>query len=289
MPADAFRVTDGSTFRLKDCDPGDTGPFQNKKEGRERLEAGCLRLRELQNMLYAHDRYALLLILQAMDGAGKDSVIKHVMSGVNPQGCQVFSFKSPSDEELDHDFLWRTNVRLPERGRIGVFNRSYYEEVLIVRVHPHILKKQKLPQAALTDEIWKDRFRSINELERHLTRNGTVVRKFFLNVSKEEQRRRFLARLDAPEKSWKFSLADVEERKHWDRYLAAYEDMIQHTSSEAAPWYVVPADHKWFTRLVVADALVDTLESMDISYPKVDEHKREDLAKARAALEAEAT
>lgn len=288
MPADAFRVTDGSKFRLEDFDPGDTGQFQTRKDGRERLEAGCLRMRELQNVLYAHDRYALLLIFQAMDGAGKDSVIKHVMSGVNPQGCQVFSFKQPSDEDLDHEYLWRTGRCLPERGRIGVFNRSYYEEVLIVRVHPHILKKQKLPQAMLTDDIWKDRFRSINELERHLTRNGTVVRKFFLNVSKEEQRRRFLARLDEPDKNWKFSLADVEERKHWDRYMAAYEDMIQHTSSEAAPWYVVPADHKWFARLVVADAIVDTLESIDICYPKVDEPHRLELARARALLEAQA-
>lgn len=288
MPADAFRVTDGSKFRLEDFDPGDTGQFQTRKDGRERLEAGCLRMRELQNVLYAHDRYALLLIFQAMDGAGKDSVIKHVMSGVNPQGCQVFSFKQPSDEDLDHEYLWRTGRCLPERGRIGVFNRSYYEEVLIVRVHPHILEKQKLPPALLTDDIWKDRFRSINELERHLTRNGTVVRKFFLNVSKEEQRRRFLARLDEPDKNWKFSLADVEERKHWDRYMAAYEDMIQHTSSEAAPWYVVPADHKWFARLVVADAIVDTLESIDICYPKVDEQQRLELARARALLEAQA-
>jgi PPK2 family polyphosphate:nucleotide phosphotransferase len=288
MPADAFRVTDGSRFRLKDHDPRDTGQFQNKREGRERLEAGCLRMRELQNVLYAHDRFALLLIFQAMDGAGKDSVIKHVMSGVNPQGCQVFSYKQPSSEELDHDFLWRTNRGLPERGRIGVFNRSYYEEVLIVRVHSSILKKQKLPEPLLTDDIWEDRFRSIRDLERHLTRNGTVVRKFFLNVSKEEQRRRFLARLDEPDKNWKFSLADVDERKHWDRYLGAYEEMIQHTSSEDAPWYVVPADHKWFTRIVVADAIVDTLESMDIHYPKVDDQQRQELATARALLEAQA-
>jgi PPK2 family polyphosphate:nucleotide phosphotransferase len=289
MPADPFRVTDGSKFRLRDHDPADTGDFKSKKEGRARLEAGCDRLRELQNVLFAHDRYALLLIFQAMDGAGKDSVVKHVMSGLNPQGCQVFSFKAPSEEELDHDFLWRTNRCLPERGRIGVFNRSYYEEVLIVRVHPKILGRQKLPRGRVTDEIWKDRFGSINDLERHLTRNGTVVRKFFLNLSKEEQRRRFLARLDEPEKNWKFSLADVEERKHWDHYMEAYEDMIRHTSSEEAPWYVVPADQKWFTRLVVADAVVDTLEGMHLGYPAVDEDKREELAKARAVLEAEAT
>lgn len=287
MPADAFRVTDGSKFRLEDFDPGDTGQFQTRKDGRERLEAGCLRMRELQNVLYAHDRYALLLIFQAMDGAGKDSVIKHVMSGVNPQGCQVFSFKQPSDEDLDHEYLWRTGRCLPERGRIGVFNRSYYEEVLIVRVHPHILEKQKLPPALLTDDIWKDRFRSINELERHLTRNGTVVRKFFLNVSKEEQRRRFLARLDEPDKNWKFSLADVEERKHWDRYMAAYEDMIQHTSSEAAPWYVVPADHKWFTRIVVGAAIVDALESIQPAFPKISAEMKRELKVARTALESE--
>jgi PPK2 family polyphosphate:nucleotide phosphotransferase len=287
MPADRYRVSDGSSFKLADHDPADTGDFKSKKDGRERLEEGRLRLRELQDVLYAHDRYALLLIFQAMDGAGKDSVIKHVMSGLNPQGCQVFSFKQPSSEELDHDFLWRTNRALPERGRIGVFNRSYYEEVLIVRVHPHVLKAQKLPAASLGDAIWPERFESINRLERHVAQNGTVVRKFFLNVSKEEQRQRFLARLDEPEKHWKFALADVEERRHWKSYMAAYEDMIRHTSTPEAPWYVVPADNKWFARLVVADAIVDTLESLDLSYPAVDEHKREELAQARAALEAE--
>jgi PPK2 family polyphosphate:nucleotide phosphotransferase len=288
MPADRYRVTDGRGFRLADHDPADTGEFASKKDGRERLEAGCERLRELQDVLYAHDRHALLLIFQAMDGAGKDSVIKHVMSGLNPQGCQVFSFKEPSSEELDHDFLWRTNRGLPERGRIGVFNRSYYEEVLIVRVHPHILQKQKLPEALRGDAIWSQRYESINAMERHLARNGTVIRKFFLNVSKEEQRQRFLARLDEPEKNWKFSLADVAERQHWDRYMKAYEEAIRYTSTEEAPWYVVPADHKWFTRLVVADAIVDALESLKLSYPTVDESKRQELAKARAALEAEA-
>jgi PPK2 family polyphosphate:nucleotide phosphotransferase len=288
MPADRYRITNGSKFRLKDHDPGDTGEFMSKKEGRERLQAGCERLRELQNVLYAHDRHALLLVFQAMDAAGKDSAIKHVMSGLNPQGCQVFAFKAPSSEELDHDFLWRTSRCLPERGRIGVFNRSYYEEVLIVRVHPRILRGQRLPEDRVTDDLWKERFESINDLERHLTRNGTIVRKFFLNVSKEEQRQRFLARLDEPEKNWKFALADVEERKVWDRYMEAYEEMIRHTSTEEAPWYVVPADHKWFTRLVVADAIGDTLESLDLRYPTIDEGKREDLEKARAALEAEA-
>ena len=287
MPADRYRITDGAKFRLRDHDPADTGGIQTKKEARERLAAGCDRLRELQSVLYAHDRYALLLIFQAMDAAGKDGVIKHVMSGLNPQGCQVFAFKAPSEEELDHDFLWRTTRALPERGRIGVFNRSYYEEVLIVRVHPKILERQKLPEAEVTDRIWKHRFEGINDLERHLARNGTVVRKFFLNVSREEQRQRFLSRLDEPEKHWKFSVADVAERKHWDRYMEAYEDMIRHTSTEEAPWYVVPADHKWFTRLVVADAIADTLESLDLHYPKVDEATKAELENARKLLQSE--
>jgi PPK2 family polyphosphate:nucleotide phosphotransferase len=287
MPSDRYRIDDGTAFRLRDHDPGETGEFKTKKEGRDRLEEGRERLRALQDVLYAHDRYALLLIFQAMDGAGKDSVIKHVMSGVNPQGCQVYSFKEPSTEDLDHDLLWRTSRCLPERGRIGVFNRSYYEEVLIVRVHPHILKRQKLPEDVLGDDIWPRRFESINGLEQHLTRNGTVVRKFFLNISREEQRQRFLARLDEPEKNWKFALGDVKEREHWDRYMEAYEDMIRHTSTPEAPWYVVPADHKWYTRLVVADAIADTLESLALAYPTVDESKREELARARAVLEAE--
>jgi PPK2 family polyphosphate:nucleotide phosphotransferase len=287
MPADRYRVDHGSKFRLRDHDPADTGELTDKKEARARLKAGCDRLNELQGMLYAQDRHALLLIFQAMDAAGKDGVIKHVMEGVDPQGCQVYSFKAPSEEELDHDFLWRTNRALPERGRIGVFNRSYYEEVLIVRVHPNILKRQKLPERSLTEDIWSQRFESINALELHLARNGTVVRKFFLNVSREEQRRRFLSRLDEPEKNWKFSLADVDERRQWDRYMEAYEDMIRHTSTEHAPWYVVPADHKWFTRLVVADAISDTLESLDLRYPTIDEAKREELERARKVLEAE--
>ncbi|HEY7508746.1 MAG TPA: polyphosphate kinase 2 family protein [Vicinamibacteria bacterium] len=287
MPADRYRVDDGSKFRLRDHDPRDTGDWRDKKQARERLQEGCRRLTELQGVLYAQDRHALLLIFQAMDGAGKDGVIKHVMSGLNPQGCQVFAFKQPSDEELDHDFLWRTTRALPERGRIGVFNRSYYEEVLIVRVHPKILGRQKLPKGAVTDDIWRRRFDSINDLEAHLARNGTVVRKFFLNISREEQRQRFLARLDEPEKHWKFSLADVEERKHWDRYMDAYEDMIRHTSTKEAPWYVVPADRKWFARLVVADAIVDTLESLDLHYPKVDDAKRAELDAARKLLAAD--
>jgi PPK2 family polyphosphate:nucleotide phosphotransferase len=287
MRADRYRVDDGGKFRLRDQDPAERGGLRDKKEARERLAAGCGRLRELQDVLYADDRHALLLIFQAMDAAGKDSAIKHVMSGLNPQGCQVFAFKTPSAEELDHDFLWRTTRALPERGRIGVFNRSYYEEVLIVRVHPQILRNQRLPEPLVTDRIWQDRFRSINDFEQHLARNGTVIRKFFLNVSREEQRRRFLERLDEPEKNWKFALADVEERRHWDRYMEAYEEMIRHTASPEAPWYVVPADHKWYTRVVVADAIVDTLESMDLRYPQVDDAKRAELEEARKRLLAE--
>ena len=220
-----------------------------------------------------------------MDAAGKDSVIEHVMSGVNPQGCQVYSFKQPSSEELDHDFLWRTTRCLPERGRIGVFNRSYYEEVLVVRVHPQILAKQKLPPALVTERVWKERYEDIGAFERYLSRNGTVIRKFFLNVSKEEQRQRFLARLDEPEKNWKFAAADVEERRHWDEYMKAYEKMIEATSSEEAPWFVIPADHKWFTRLAVADVIVETLEGLDLHFPEVSEAQRQELQQARALLE----
>ena len=288
MSADRFRVPAGGRFRIAEYDPGDTGTYTSKKEGQKRLQEGCARLQELQNVLYAQDRYALLLIFQAMDGAGKDSAIKHVMSGVNPQGCQVYSFKAPSPEELDHDYLWRTSHALPERGRIGVFNRSYYEEVLIVRVHPEILKGQKVPAEMVTDDIWKQRFEDINALERYLTRNGIVIRKFFLNVSKEEQRQRFLARLEEPDKNWKFSLADVHERTHWDRYMEAYEDMIANTSTEEAPWYAIPADHKWFARMAVADVIVEALEALELSYPTLDEKKHRELAEARALLEAEA-
>jgi PPK2 family polyphosphate:nucleotide phosphotransferase len=226
----------------------------------------------------------LLLIFQAMDAAGKDGTIKHVMSGVNPQGCQVFSFKTPSSEELDHDFLWRTMRCLPERGRIGIFNRSYYEETLVVRVHPELLEHQKLPPSLVTKDIWQERFEDINAFERYLSRNGIVIRKFFLHVSREEQRQRFLSRLDEPEKNWKFSSADAREREHWDAYMAAYEDLLRNTSTRHSPWYVVPADNKWFTRLVVAAAVVDTLESLDLHFPKVDAEKRKDLAAARETL-----
>ena len=284
MAVDKFRVREGARFRLKDHDPADTGKFQSKEEGKARLAQGISRLRELQDRLYAQDRWAVLLIFQAMDAAGKDSTIEHVMSGVNPQGTQVFSFKSPSSEELDHDFLWRTNRNLPERGRIGIFNRSYYEEVLIVRVHPGILAAQKVPSELVGEDVWKKRYEDINALERYLSRNGTVIRKFFLNVSKEEQRERFLARLDDPEKNWKFALGDVKEREHWDAYMEAYEDMIGATSTEHAPWYVIPADKKWFMRMAVADAIVEALEGLKLEYPTVDEEKKKELEEARALL-----
>jgi PPK2 family polyphosphate:nucleotide phosphotransferase len=282
---DRFRVVPDKKFRLEDHDPGDTGRFESKEEGRRHLEKGLERLRELQEKLYAQDEWALLLIFQAMDAAGKDSVIEHVMSGVNPQGCQVYSFKAPSPEELDHDFLWRTARCLPERGRIGVFNRSHYEEVLVVRVHSSILEGQKLPARLVSGSIWKERYQDIKGWERHLARNGTAIRKFFLNVSREEQRKRFLARLDRPEKNWKFSAADVEERQHWDEYMKAYEDALEATSTEHAPWYVIPADHKWFTRLAVADVIVEALEEIDPQFPKVGTAQQEELARARALLE----
>jgi PPK2 family polyphosphate:nucleotide phosphotransferase len=285
--ADRFRVGDPKQFRLARFDPGETRQLRSKQQAAALLQQGIERLRELQEQLYAQDRWSLLLVFQAMDAAGKDSTIKHVMSGVNPQGCQVHSFKQPSPEELDHDFLWRTTSRLPERGRIGIFNRSYYEEVLVVRVHPELLMQQKLPSKLITKELWKERFQSINDLELHLARNGTSVRKFFLHVSKEEQRRRFEERLDRPEKHWKFSLGDVRERAHWDAYQHAYEDMIRNTSTPHAPWYVVPADHKWFTRLVVAAAVVDALEDLGLAWPEVDSAKRKEIATAREALAGE--
>ena len=281
-----YRVRDDK-FRLKDVDPADTGSFHSKEEAKQRQQQGCERMRELQERLYAQDRWSLLLIFQAMDAAGKDSTIEHVMSGVNPQGCQVFSFKAPSNEELDHDFLWRCTNRLPERGRIGVFNRSYYEEVLVVRVHPQFLAAEKLPPSLVTDDIWKERFQDIRGFERYLSRQGTLIRKFFLHVSKKEQKKRFLSRLDEPEKNWKFSAKDVEERAHWQAYQDAYEDMIRHTSTEESPWYVIPADNKWYMRMVVADLIVEALESLDLEFPEVDEAQKADLEKARALLLAE--
>ena len=282
--AKTFRVDSGKHFRLKDFDPADTGHWRSKEHANEALRQGIARTAELQDKLYAQDNWALLLIFQAMDAAGKDGIIKHVMSGVNPQGCQVYSFKAPSERELQHDFLWRTTACLPERGHLGIFNRSYYEEVLIVRVHPEILKSQRTPSSLVGKNIWEERFEDIRCFERHMARSGTVIRKFFLNVSKKEQKQRFLARLEQPEKNWKFSASDIHERKYWDDYQAAYEDMIRNTATEHAPWYVVPADNKWFTRLVVSTVVVDTLESLNLSYPKVDEAKRKELEAAKKLL-----
>jgi PPK2 family polyphosphate:nucleotide phosphotransferase len=282
-----LRVADGKGFRLADHDPAATPGADGKDEGKERLQEGTERLHELQEMLFAQDRWAVLLIFQAMDAAGKDSTIEHVMSGVNPMGCQVYSFKAPSPEEIDHDFLWRTTCRLPERGRIGIFNRSYYEETLVVRVHPEFLRGQKLPPELVTDDIWDQRFEDIRAFERYLTRQGTTILKFFLNVSKEEQKERFLARLDEPEKHWKFAARDVEERAHWDEYMRAYEACIAETASEAAPWYVIPADHKWYMRMAVAEIVVDRMEALGLHYPTVDARKKDEVAKARALLESE--
>lgn len=283
--ANTFRVEHGKSFRLKDYDPADNGGIDWKDEADELLRQSALHMQEIQDKLYAQDQWAVLLIFQAMDAAGKDGVIKHVMSGVNPQGCHVWSFKQPSTEELNHDFLWRTTLRLPVRGDIGVFNRSYYEEVLVVRVHPEFLEKQRIPEELTGKGIWKERFEDIRNFEQHLVRNGTVIRKFFLNVSKEEQRQRFLARLEEPEKNWKFSEADVSERRHWDAYMDAYEDMIQHTARPHAPWYVIPADHKWFMHLMVSAAIIETLESLKLEYPKVDGNRRKELQEARKGLE----
>jgi len=285
--AKPFQVVDGSHFRLRDFNPADTRGLKAKEHAKKTLEGGIVRLAELQEKLYAQDRWAILIILQAMDAAGKDSTIKHVMSGVNPQGCQVNSFKTPSAEELQHDFLWRTTHSLPERGKIGIFNRSYYEEVLAVRVHPELLARERIPAQLVLDNIWKKRFDDINAFEHHLSANGIVVLKFFLHLSKKEQRRRFLERLEEPEKNWKFSMSDVLERQHWEKYMRAYEDMIRNTSTKHAPWHVVPADHKWFARLVVAEATIDALESLDLSFPKIDAERRKELKDARAALEHE--
>jgi PPK2 family polyphosphate:nucleotide phosphotransferase len=282
-----YRVDDGKGFRLKDHDPGDSSGIESKSQAEKLLARGVVRLAELQEKLYAQDKWAVLLLFQAMDAAGKDGAIKHVMSGINPQGCQVYSFKSPTSEELDHDFLWRTAKSLPERGRIGIFNRSYYEEVLVVRVHPEFLQKQKLPEKLVTKRIWKERYEDIAAHERYLARNGVVIRKFFLNVSKPEQKKRFLERLELPEKNWKFSTADAKERGHWKEYMAAYEDMIRSTAAPHAPWIVVPADKKWFARLVVAAAVGDALQELDLSFPEVTDAQRRDLAAARRALESE--
>jgi PPK2 family polyphosphate:nucleotide phosphotransferase len=280
-----FRISKGKGFRLKDFDPGDTcGLKLGKKEAAELLQHGIAGLAEEQDMLYAQDSWSLLLVFQAMDAAGKDSTIKHVMSGVNPQGCQVVSFKQPTSEELNHDFMWRCARHLPERGRIGIFNRSYYEEVLVVRVHPEILKRQKLPAPLVGKQIWDERLADIAHFEDYLTRQGTKILKFFLHVSRKEQKKRFLDRLDEPEKNWKFSASDAQERKFWGDYMEAFEEAIRATASKHAPWFVVPADNKWFTRLVVAAAIVDAMESLGLAYPKVDAAKKKEFAAARAAL-----
>ncbi len=282
--AKLYRVGDSKKFRLSEADPADTWRLKSKDHAQGWLEEGASRLSELQSLLYAQNKWSLLLIFQAMDAAGKDGTIKHVMSGVNPQGCQVFSFKVPSDEDLNHDFLWRSNKCLPERGRIGIFNRSYYEEVLVVRVHPELLGRQKIPSSLVTKDIWLERYQDISNFEDYLSRNGVLIRKFFLHLSKKEQKERLLSRLEEPDKNWKFSMADLHERKHWDDYMEAYEKMIRHTATDKAPWYVVPADHKWFTRLVVAEVIVDALESLHLSYPEVDRAKQKELAAVRRAL-----
>ena len=283
-----YRITSGKGFRLKDIDPGDTQGLKSefKGEAKELLGQSVQWLADEQARLYAQDRWSVLLMFQAMDAAGKDGTIKHVTSGIDPTGMQVYSFKAPSNEELDHDFMWRCMKSLPERGRIGIFNRSYYEEVLIVRVHEEYLRKQRLPDELITKKVWAQRFEDIRNIEKYLARNGYLILKFFLNVSKKEQKKRFLERLDQPEKNWKFSATDAKERQYWDAYMAAYEDMIQNTATEYAPWYVVPADNKWFTRMVVSAAIIERMESLELKFPNVDEAKRKELDEARKILEA---
>ncbi|MDR2982028.1 MAG: polyphosphate kinase 2 family protein [Puniceicoccales bacterium] len=283
--AKRYRITHGKKFRLKDCDPSDKDGFSSVKDWSDLLQKASHDLQKMQDKLYARNQWSLLIIIQAMDAAGKDGTIKHVMSGINPQGCEVHSFKSPSTEELDHDFLWRSTCRLPRRGKIGLFNRSYYEEVLIARVHPELLEKQKLPEECLGDNIWKDRFEDINAFERHMVRNGTRILKFFLNISPGEQKKRFIARLEDPRKHWKFSASDVQERKFWPQYMHAYEDMIRNTSTSHAPWYVVPANNKSYAHIVVGAVILDALEKLNLSYPKVSKAQMQSLQAARKSLE----
>jgi PPK2 family polyphosphate:nucleotide phosphotransferase len=281
-----YRIDDGQNFRLDAMNPGDVGDLtaEDKPRAKEALTLGVQALAELQGLLYAQNRWAALVIFQAMDAAGKDGTIKHVMSGVNPQGCQVDSFKAPSTEELDHDYLWRCLKRLPARGRIGIFNRSYYEEVLVLRVHEALLKKQKVPAELISPKIWEQRYEDIRNVEQYLSRNGYVIRKFFLNVSQEEQKRRFMERLETPDKNWKFSASDAKERQHWNEYMTAYEAMIRATARPYAPWYVVPADNKWFSRVVVAAAIIDALEALDLKFPEMTEAQKQQLGEARKAL-----
>jgi PPK2 family polyphosphate:nucleotide phosphotransferase len=280
-----YRVTKGAKFRLRHVDPGDTGKLKSDRDAADLLAESVKLMSDMQAKLYAQEQWSLLLIFQAMDAAGKDGTIKHVMSGINPQGCQVTSFKAPSPTDLSHDYLWRSNAALPSRGRIGIFNRSYYEEVLVVRVHQGLLKAERIPAPLVTKHVWKERFEDINAHERCLTRNGVVIRKFFLHLSKAEQKKRFLSRLDEPSKNWKFSAADLKERGFWDEYHDAYEDMIRHTATPHAPWYVVPADNKWFTHLVVAGAIIETLDSLGLSFPEVTAEQRAALEDARKNLE----
>lgn len=282
--AEPYCVSKGEKFRLKDYDTSDTGEVKNKEQGQKIIDSRAGLLSGLQEKLYAQDRWALLLVIQAMDAAGKDGVIKHVMSGINPQGCDVHAFKTPSTEELNHDYLWRAHSRVPERGMIGIFNRSYYEEVLIVRVHPAILQTQKLPDRLITKHMWEQRYEDINAFEQYLTRNGVVVRKFFLHISKKEQKKRFLERLEDSKKNWKFSMDDVKERGYWKDYQEAYEEMIQNTATKHAPWYVIPADNKWYTQLIVASAIISTLEDLDLSFPDVDKEKKKELERVRDSL-----
>ena len=284
-----YRITNGSKFRLKDVNPGDTGGLQSefKDEAKALLARGIELLTVEQARLYAQDRWSVLLIFQAMDAAGKDGTIKHVTTGIDPQGVQVYSFKAPSNEELDHDFMWRCMKALPERGRIGIFNRSYYEEVLAVRVHQEYLMKQKLPRELITKKVWDERYQDIRAIERYLSRNGCLILKFFLHVSKKEQKKRFMERLDQPDKNWKFSAAEVGERQHWDAYMASFEQMIQNTATDVAPWHVIPADNKWFTRLAVSDTIIDAMEKLELTFPKIDEAKKKELAAARKILMSE--
>jgi PPK2 family polyphosphate:nucleotide phosphotransferase len=284
-----LRITNGKKFRLKDVDPADTGTLKSevKEESRELLARGVELLADEQARLYAQDRWGVLLIFQAMDAAGKDGTIKHVTSGIDPQGLQVFSFKAPSSEELDHDFMWRCLKALPERGRIGIFNRSYYEEVLAVRVHQEYLERQKLPRELITKKVWDERYQDIRAIERYLSRNGYLILKFFLHVSKKEQKKRFMERLDFPEKNWKFSATDARERQYWDTYMDSFEQMIQNTATDYAPWYVIPADNKWYTRLAVSDAIIDAMETLKLKFPKIDGAKKKELAIARKMLMSE--
>ena len=282
--AEAYRVAKGERFRLKDYDTSNTGEVKNKEQSEKIIENRAGLLSSLQEKLYAQDRWALLLVLQGMDAAGKDGVIKHVMSGVNPQGCNVHAFKAPSPEELNHDYLWRAHRCVPERGMIGIFNRSYYEEVLVVRVHPTLLQAEKLPDPLITKHIWEQRYEDINAFEHYLTHNGVVIRKFFLHISKKEQKKRFLERLEDSKKNWKFSMADAKERGYWNDYQEAYEEMIQNTAAKHSPWYIVPADNKWYTQLIVASAIITTLEELDLSFPDVDKEKKEELERVRESL-----